>query len=216
MYDFVKSISEPLLWFAFFGYGIACSLLIDLFTVKIARRVNKSVKIVLYIVAGYAIFFYKGFSVYTIIAGTVGALCAIIFLIGTDVAKRKPYFKYVFAIVLPLFFIILMQVDFTTQKNWTETKNDASYTANFDYFNGEHAIPIEVREGQTLRFSVQFSNKNEGGQGYHVVNKHDQLVGMSENSDGTMETAIEETGVYSIVVTGDNLAGSFKVNWDVQ
>lgn len=214
MNEFVDIISNWQLWSIFFGYGIACSVCIDLITWKIERR-KRTLRTLLYVFAGYAFFLVYGFNVSTFIAGTVGALCAILFYFGTVLCKEKPPLQSVFAFVFPLIFIILMNVDFTEKVKWTEVQSGSTFTASFDFFDGKHEIPIRATEGQTITLSIEVTNQNGGGYGFHVLDEKDQYVGMMEESEGKMKIHVQRTGIYRIVLTGDNLRGSFKVTWNI-
>ena len=97
MYEFVEGISNWFLWIIIFGYGILCSLFIDLFVYKVPFA-SYLVKILLYIVAGYGIFFIISINVYFIfIAGTIGAICSLIFYVGTYLSFRFKSFNSVFS-----------------------------------------------------------------------------------------------------------------------
>jgi hypothetical protein len=213
MYEAVKNIANPFIWLVFYGYGIVCSLFIDLLVFKIPK-INTTIKVILYILAGYIIFIPWGWL--ALIAGTVGALCSLLFYLGMYLSQRKMVFKYGFAIMAPFILVILMNLDFTIKMKWEETKGDLSYTARFSYFNGEHAIPIHAKKGQTITFAVQFNNINEGGYGYHVLNEENELVGMNEVDEQKRRIEVKDSGIYRIIVTGDGLKGSFQVVWDVE
>ncbi|MBY0147408.1 hypothetical protein [Neobacillus niacini] len=214
MVEFVDTISSEYIWIIIFGYGIFCSILIDIIEWKIAR-INKTLKILLYIVAGYAFFFINGINVINFIAGTIGALCALIFYFGTYLTDRSKGRKLVFAFLVPLFFILLMNINFTEKKQWDEERKATSYTASFEYFNGKHEIPIKVNEGQIINISIDFKNQNGGGYGYHVLNPKGDLVGMTEAEEREMTFTAHESGVYHVVVTGDDLQGGITVKWTI-
>lgn len=212
MYEFVEGISNWSLWLIVFGYGILCSLLIDLLVSKVLGT-RYLVKIILYVVAGYAFFIINGVNVFTLIAGTVGALCALIFYFGASISSRFMRFRYVFSFVMPLILVLLMPIDFTEKVQWIEEKSDHSYTASFDYFNGKHEIPVSATAGQTITLSHEFKNTNGGGHGFHVLNENNKLVGMTELSENELEFKAMDAGVYRIVVTGDDVKGRFEVTW---
>ncbi|MBS4200814.1 hypothetical protein KHA93_14355 [Bacillus sp. FJAT-49732] len=215
MYRFSKDISNPLLWLAFFGYGFICSIIIDFILSKFSQN-NLSTKVILYVVAGFSIFIIFGFNLFTIIAGTIGAIAALLFYFGTVIANQKSVIKYIFAFVMPILFLIIMNIDFTVKKQWSEVKKETSYSASFDYFNGEQQIPIKAKEGQTISFSIEMNNDNGGGHGHHILNEKGKLVPMIESTEKNMKFSVEKTGVYRVVVTGDDLKGSFSVDWKIE
>ncbi|MBS4195973.1 hypothetical protein [Lederbergia citri] len=215
MYQFSKNVSSPLYWVAFFGYGLICSIVIDLIVNKVSNKGN-STKVILYLVAGFSIFFIFGFSIFTIIAGTIGAFAALLFYFGTMIANKTPVFKYIFAFAMPILFLTIINVDFTEKQQWSEVKNDTSYSASFDLFNGEQKIPINAKEGQTISVAVDINNENGGGHGQHVLNEKGKLLPMYESTDDYIRFKAESTGVYNVVITGDNLRGSFFVDWKIE
>ena len=213
LYEFVEEISHGFLWFVVYVYGILCSIIIDLLTYKVSKK-QFSVKILLYVVAGYAFFIVREINVIMLIAGTVGALCSIIFYVGAYNSFRFQSFKYA-VIIAPLFVTMLMNFDFTEKEQWVEVRSDNTYIATFEYFNGKHEIPFHVKEGQTITVFHEFKNSNGGGHGSHFLNEKNDLVGMTEVSEKKVKIEIQDSGVYSMVVTGDDVKGSFIVTWEI-
>jgi hypothetical protein len=212
MYEFVEGISNGLIWMIIFGYSILSSLMIDLLLFKIPKKVN-SMKVILYIVAGYAIFLINGVNAFSFIAGTVGALCSLLYYFGTFISSRYNSFSFVFSIVVPLTLIILMNIDFTEKDKWVEVKTDNSYTATFDYFNGKQEIPLQLKAGQIITVYHEFNNINGGGHGFHILNEKNDLVGVTSGMDDEVILEAKDTGTYRIVITGDEVKGSFQVRW---
>ncbi|TVZ78457.1 hypothetical protein FB379_12753 [Aeribacillus composti] len=213
LYGVSKDLNNPYLWSIFYGYGIICSIFIDLLAVKIPK-ITGTIKIAFYVLAGYLIFLPFGWMM-VIVGGTVGALCSLVFYFGTYMARKNVFFKYIFAICAPFILCIILNTDFTVKKDWREWKRNSSYIALFDYFHGEHAIPIYAEKGQTITFSVKIQNNNGGGHGFHVLNKDGDVVAMKEVDESTYQIKAAEKSIYHIIVTGDKLKGSFTVTWDV-
>lgn len=105
-------------------------------------------------------------------------------------------------------------IDFTVKENWCEVKKP-SFTARFDYFNGAHAVPIAAKKGETITFSVKFTNLQKGGYGFHVLNGENDFIGMKTVNEQTYQIEAKESRIYRIIVEGDDLKGSFLVTWDV-
>lgn len=214
MYEFVEGVSSGFLWIIVFGYGILCSLLIDLWVLKVSNSIF-SLKILLYILAGFGFFIITMDVSFMFFAGTIGALCSLIFYVGTLLSFRFQSFKYVFSIVVPLIIIILMDVDFTEKEQWIEVKSETSYTATFDHFNGKHEIPILAKTDQTITLSYDFNPTNDGGHGFYMLNGKNKLVGLTEVSEKVLKLEVQKAGVYRMVVTGDDVKGNFKVKWSI-
>ena len=214
-YRFSNEISTVSLWLIFYAYAISCSLLIDLLVIKFPRIQVKG-KILLYSIAGFGFFLFFGLNVFAIIAGTVGAICALIFYLGIYISRLNKVSKYFFAFIMPLLFIIIAQIDFTVKQNWTQTEGDGAFSAKFSNFNGEYQIPIQAKKGQSIIFSIDINNENGGGHGYHVRSEDDEFYGMEEVEEDIVKISVKETGIYKIIVTGDNLKGEINVNWEVK
>jgi len=216
MYEFVETISNWLLWAVCFGYGILCSLFIDLLAYKIPRITYKA-KIVLYVCAGFSIFLIiGGISIFTIIAGTVGAISALVFYFGTHLTYKIKPFRYIFAFILPCLLIVLMSIDFTEKEQWHEVKTENSYEASFEHFNGEHEVSIPLQAGHEVILSRQFHNSNGGGHGFRIRNEDNKLMGLTEITEDKWKFQVQETGNYYFVVTGDDVKGSFQLKWEIQ
>ncbi|KRE32860.1 hypothetical protein [Paenibacillus sp. Soil724D2] len=217
MYETVDSIFQLKLLYLFYVYGIACSIVIDLIA-RLIPRMDKLGKALLYVIAGYTVFIVNGFNGYTIIAGTVGAVSALIFYAGTQWSKLKSPVKYAFSIAFPLLLGVVLNIDFTVKKGWTEKTTNTTFEANFTYFNGKHEIPVVVREGQTLSYSVEVSNKERGGYGYSLIDENGEHIGVRENVNGKLKyyVTLKKTAEYRFVVTGNGLRGAIKVEWAIE
>jgi hypothetical protein len=212
MYEFSETFQVGIVSLIL-GYSITCSILIDLMKRSFYFD-GVFLEVLLYLIAGFLPFvFIMGFPYY-VIAGFVGGLCSIFFLFGHHFIKINGI-KLLFAFVLPVL-LVVTNLDFTTKQNWQEVRNDSSYTATFDYFNGEHEIPITANAGEIIFFSINFINKNNGGYGYHVKNDENDHMPMEEVSEFKHVIQINENGLYRIVITGDNFQGKVEVDWDIK
>lgn len=198
----------------FYGYGAFCALVIEGLSWKM-RRVSGPLKFILYVAAGMGFFLVRGIDPSSIIAGFVGAVSALVFWAGMVLASRDRKFRLVFSVIAPLVLLFVMQWDFTTKRGWVETVAPTSYTASFDFFHGEHAVPVYAEEGQTVHFEVTFDEHNQGGHGLHVRSHDRSRVPMFKDSDNRLSFLAERSGMYRIMVTGDQLRGSFKVDWEI-
>ncbi|WP_246939228.1 hypothetical protein [Bacillus pinisoli] len=216
LFDFSETLSTPFLWVILYGYGIFCSLVIDLLNLK--YNLNDVVRRGLYIGAGFIIFLIQGVNLITIMAGVIGAGSAFLFYIAMNLSSKSKLFKYIFSIALPIILVIVASLDFTVKKHWVERLDhtNKTFSAEFDYFNGHHEIPIHVEKGNTLTFSVDIINKNGGGHGLHILDDHNNLVGINETNNHTYSLKAEREQAYKIVLKGDDLQGSYFVKWTVE
>lgn len=213
LYNFAETISNWWIWAIIFFYGIFSSSIIDWLAKK--WSIIDSYKIIAYILAGFIFFFIFGISIYAVIAGIVGAIVAVIFFSGEWLAKQSKKFTTVF-IMMPLFFLMLMQFDFTVKKGWQEARNDEEYTATFKHFNGEHKIPFELERGDVFTYTLQTHSANGGGYGNSFQGESSNLMGQTLLDDHTLQVDIKKSGTYYIVLTGDKLAGKFTVTWTIE
>lgn len=228
MYQTVEGISNKMLWTLVYGYGILASVLIDWLIKKYAVTKVKT-KIGFYIIAGFSVFLIFGFIVnivsgdyfnlefllYFILAGIVGAFCALIFFLGTVIVNYSKIFTYTFAFLVPIGLCIIIFKDYTVKKNWDSIQHENSYAASFTYFNGKYEIPIEAKKGQTIKITQQFHAENGGGHGFHIKDENNRYVGMQRIAEDQFKFELKKSGVYRAVVTGDEVSGSFYVQWDI-
>lgn len=189
-------------------------------------------EVYLYALFGFIPFIYGLQLPFIIIAGTVGVICALLYMAFNRFFMRcYPIIKLAFILVIPILLLVGYHVDFTTKTNWQESSDNSSFSASFDYFNGEHAIPIKVKDGQSISFIIQFISNNGGGNGIHATNEDNEVIGMKEipeknqvfiqpNSENinNYQVAVKATsdGVYHLVVTGQELSGKVTVNWQIE
>ncbi len=216
LYKTMEAAASLRLWLIFYGYGTACSVLIDILTAKVPGHRTK-LAVLLYIAAGYAYFIVLAGEVnmFVFIAGTVGAICSLVFYGAASFMRNKPVHSGVFSVMLLLALLYLTNADFTVKKQWSESMTASRYKAKFAYFNGKHEIPVDAAKGRKIIFHIDWSNENGGGTGFHALDERDKLVGMSKQEGDVMEIDVRETGRYRIVVTGDRVKGSFTVQWKV-
>ncbi|WP_042142119.1 hypothetical protein [Paucisalibacillus sp. EB02] len=213
LYEFSEGLT---IWFlVLMIYSIICSMLIDLIKLKV-KQTNQIFEVLLYIIAGFAPFIFTMVLPFIIIAGTVGAICAVIYLFATHFVTRNRIIKIVLAFVIPILLLISANIDFTTKTNWQETRNNTSYAATFDYFNGKHEIPIQVKAGKTITFSVEFIEKNHGGYGFSMRDDNRDYLGMEEVGDDKFKITAPKDGDYYVEIRGDSLQGRVLVNWGIE
>ncbi|WP_058307200.1 hypothetical protein [Gracilibacillus massiliensis] len=213
LFDYTETFSDYQLLFIVFVYSIFCSILIDIIVMKLTR-IAYYVRVPLYFLFGFILFPIISWDWYGVFAGIIGTALANIYFLATLIAKNKTWFRYLFAVLIPIVFLITITIDFTEKENWEENKQHNSYQASFDYFDGKHEIPLELREGDVVYFSVN-TEEIDGGHGYHVKNKFGNFVGMHPHGDQSSIKA-EKSGEYRIIIKGHQAKGSFSVEWEIQ
>ncbi len=224
LYEFTEYLGNIGVWGIICGYALMATLLIDLVTYKWMKATCR-INILLHGLAGFLVFFpFMAVNVFSLIAGSVGALCACIYVFASSLLKKKKQLSWLFLSVFPLLLCIRL-FDFTIKEGWTEKKTNSSFSAEFDRFNGENEIPIFLHKGETVTFYIFFEQMNEGGYGYHVLDEHGKHVGMKQlegrvegNRDidtKAIQINAEKTGGYLLIVTGNELEGKIDVKWEV-
>lgn len=218
-YPLSETLSNASLWGIAFLYAPVCSIGIDGLTRRIRGRIQGrfrlAAKVALYFLAGYAFFLYQSVSVISIIAGTVGAVCSLMYYAASAYAVHNRMYRFGMSLVLPLLLLAASNMDFSTKKNWAEQRTDSSYTASFDYFKGRQDVPIPAKAGQTITFEVKVDSKNGGGYGYRVAGERGTAFTMSEGGVNQLNIIVNKTGIYRIVLTGDRIQGSVEVKWTI-
>lgn len=205
-------LASPWLWVAFYGYAILCSFVID----GIGKRwpMRNGWTIVLYCIAGTVIFFFLvGFWATVFVAGPIGIGMALCFYFGMRVVRRSKWISFIFALIVPIVFLVVSMTDFTKKRDWEAEQTETNFEAEFSYFNGEHKIPIQLHEEDVLTFKVDF--RTDGGNGFHFENKKGAKQPMNEKGDWLVFEA-EASGEYFIVIRGDRSNGSVSVDWDIE
>ncbi|WP_142385107.1 hypothetical protein [Cytobacillus massiliigabonensis] len=224
LYEFTEYLSNIKIWGLICGYALVTTVIIDLIRLK-WRECTFKMSILLHCLAGFIVFFpFTGIHLFSLIAGSIGALCAFIYTISYYIIKQKKYLVWIALFVFPLL-LSLRLIDFTIKKEWTEEKTDSSFSAEFERFNGKHEIPLPLKKADIVTSSISFEQMNDGGYGYHISNNNGDLVGMNELENTNKEYGdinsnafqfkAEEAGIYKIIVTGDNLKGKIQVKWKI-
>ncbi|SFB06509.1 hypothetical protein SAMN04488072_106155 [Lentibacillus halodurans] len=213
LFEVSESLSSPMLWAAFYGYGIYCSIIID--GICNVWPMLHPWKISLYIASGFVIFiFLMANFAYILIAGTIGTAAALLFYAGMSYFRKRKWISSLFALVLPLIFLAVSIMDFTEKEGWEVQRQTSSYEVSFTYFNGEHKIPVKLKENQTLMFQADFSVES-GGYGHHAEDQDGDRVPMHEIGD---KLALRDVaaGQYYIVIHGDNAKGRVDIDWEIR
>lgn len=159
LYGVSKDLNNPFLWSIFYGYGIICSIFIDLLAVKIPK-ITGTIKIAFYVLAGYLIFLPFGWMM-VIVGGTVGALCSLVFYFGTYMARKNVFFKYIFAICAPFILCIILNTDFTKKKIGANGKGIQAIS-HFSTISTENTpFRFMRKKVKRLRFPLKFKTITE-------------------------------------------------------
>ena len=224
LYEFREYLLNIKIWGLLCGYALMTTMLIDLVTYKWID-VTYQTSILLHCLAGFLVFFpFMGVNIISLIAGSVGALCAFIYAFASSLLKKKKQLVWIFLSVFPLLLCIRL-FDFTIKEGWAEEKTISNFSAEFERFNGENEIPIFLNKGEVVTLYISFEQLNEGGYGYYILDDNGEYVGMKELDDtseeyrdvdmNTIQFKAEKEGRYMIMVTGDNLKGKIEIKWEI-
>ncbi|PAV30494.1 hypothetical protein CIL05_05155 [Virgibacillus profundi] len=212
LFELSELLSNPLLWAAFYVYAILCSIIID-GIIKLWPKLKSRI-VLLYIFAGCIVFAIPMYHIiYFLIAGSIGAAAALLFYYGMKIIKPRFWLSIIFAIGMPILFIVISIVDFTDKENWVEERNSFGFESTFDYFHGEHKIPIDLEKGEVIIFQVNIYDES-GGWGYHFEDEKGNHAGMESRGEKSAFEALED-GEYYIVLHGDEAKGRFEVDWEI-
>ncbi|WP_085994178.1 hypothetical protein [Oceanobacillus senegalensis] len=225
LYEFTEYLLNTEFWLYMCGYALLTTVLIDLVRYKWKKLTNNR-GILLHCLAGFIVFFpFMGINPFSLIAGFVGALCAFIYAIGSYFFKKKKRFVWMALFVFPLL-LGMRLIDFTVKTNWNEEITKSSYSAEFEYFNGKHEIPLSLEKGDKVTSYISFTQTNGGGYGYRILDQNKDYVGMKEIEEtyedyGAVDTKAfqfnaKKAGVYKLIVTGDDLKGKIDVKWEIE
>lgn len=221
LYEFTESLSNIKFLGLICGYALITSVLIDLVSYK-WRELTLMTSILLHCIAGFIVFIpFMGINFYSLIAGSVGALCASIYAFSYYFLVRKKRLAWVFLLVIPLLLCIRL-FDFTVKEGWIEELTKSSFVAEFERFNGKNEIPIVLKKGDIVTTYISFDEMNGGGYGYHILDNNGELIEMKqleeayENHDtNAIQFKAKKAGIYRLVLKGNNLKGKMDVKWEI-
>jgi len=212
LYDMSELIGTRGIFILLVPYAIGYSALAD-GAAHLIKKYKAAARFLLYLIGGHLPFlFVMGkYTVFTFMAGSVGSICALIFLGAYSWIRRYPKHAAALSIVLTAAAAVLLTGDFTVKKGWTETRISSSYEAEFAYFHGAHSIGVYAEAGDTVQYTIRWSAS--GGYGHHVLDDRGEYVAQSMDAENMYSFQANDSGYYSIVLTGDRLRGSFKIDW---
>lgn len=214
LFEFHHTVTEPAFWMIFFGYGLISSLVIDVIG-KFIHSFSLAKQILLYILFGYLIFAVFMPIDFALLAGTVGALFSLLFLLGKEKLKPARWYSW-FVFAVPLACLAMMPFDHTSKVGWHEVVEDSSVEVTYDYFYGEHLIPIHGAQGEKIYFMVehQISEDDIYGYGVSVYNEDGDYAGMNDEGYDVLsvEFEVESIKYIAVLVRGGRQSG-FQVKW---
>ena len=218
LYEFTEYLANLKIWGLICGFALITTLLIDLIRDRWIEFTFQT-SVLLHCLAGFIVFIpFMGMTIFSVIAGLVGSLCAFIYAFSSYLLQRKKKFAWVVLLIFPLLLSVRMY-DFTSKKDWTVEETDSSFSAEFEHFNGQHEILLPLKKGEKVTSSITFNQINGGGYGYHILDTNEEDVEMEELKEAegtdTIQFHAAQSGVYKIIVTGDDLKGKIDVNWEI-
>jgi hypothetical protein len=150
---------------------------------------------------------------YGLIAGTVGAFFSLLFLLGKKKLNPLKWYSWI-VFVVPLICFVLIPLDHTSKVEWSEMKGDRFVEVEYEYFNGEHLIPIHGEKGEQIYFDVEHHFSNGNSYGISVYDENGDHVGMNEENDDVLSVEFKNATTKYIVVRAINgNQGQFQVKW---
>ncbi|MGU3371782.1 hypothetical protein [Bacillus mycoides] len=203
------------------SYAILCSVCID----KVKFKSYRTLKTLgLYILCGYIfflpfLFFQETGFLFLLFAGSIGALFSVFFYLCSLITKKFIWIGYIIPSAIFIALIIINFIDVTQKEQWTEKRTQNSFEASFQHFSGEHKIPIELKRGDILEFTIESPSENPNGymgdikMASEFQEEENYLASAGPN---TYHFAAIKTGTYYIIVSGDQLKGKLKIDWKIK
>jgi hypothetical protein len=122
-----------------------------------------------------------------------------------------------YLIVLLLLPIFLLTSCSRTQIGWVEMNYGNVFEASYRLFNGEERERIQIDAGESFSLSYDVTVE-DGALNLRFVNPDGDTLwdeNFIEDGEGVFDFTPEESGRYTLVVTGDNNQGSFDLSWDI-
>ncbi|PQZ56631.1 MULTISPECIES: PPC domain-containing protein [Bacillus] len=228
LYSFLAGLRE-LLYVPFIPllalYAIFCSICIDKLNLKTHTRLKR---LCLYIFCGYLFFlpfliFKEAALIQFLFLGSIGAVCSLFFYLCTVIATKFNWIQYFVPSIMLIIFITINLIDLakigTSKEQWIETKTENSFEASFQHFSGEHKVPIELKRGDILEFTVESPSENPNGymRDIRMASEFEEEENyLASNGPNTYQFAAIKTGTYYIIVSGNKLKGKLKIDWNIK
>lgn len=203
------------------SYAILCSVCID----KVKFKSHRTLKTVcLYILCGFIFFlpfliFKETGFLFLLFAGSIGAIFSVFFYLCTLITQKFIWIGYIVPSVMLIALITINLVDVTQKEQWTEKRTQNSFEASFQHFSGEHKVPIELKRGDILEFTIESPSENPNGYMGDIKMAsefQEEENYLASNGPNTYQFAAIKTGTYYIIVSGHQLKGTLKVNWNIK
>lgn len=213
LFGFHELISNPTVWILFFGYGLMSSIVIA-FIGRYIPRYSSIKQVLLYILFGYLPFFVWMPTAFALFAGTIGAFFSLLFLLGEEKFNPSKWYSWII-LVIPLVCLLMIPLDFTSKTGWNEIRGDTSVKVEYDFFNGEHLIPIHGEKGEKIYFNVEHDFRHGSNYGMTLYDENGNHEGMNVEEDDDVSSLDfeKETTKYIAVTATDGKQGSFRVKW---
>ncbi|MFS0722516.1 hypothetical protein [Paenibacillus sp. 1P07SE] len=204
-------------WAIFYGYAVLFSICMDGLMAVWKPKSSLFIRVLLYIVGGYLPFlwFFPQQPFWILFIGLYGVVCALCFY-GIDASMRHKWpASAIAALALLGAMGYLTLADHTRVEGWSEQREEAAYSAQFDYFHGQKEVAIQLKQGDTLTYRVAFELR-EGGHGYRLDGPGGDPIGMEQLEDGGLRMRAEEDKEVRVILTGDRANGTVRVTWEVE
>lgn len=206
------------LWIYVYGYAVLFSAGVDAVLYKRKNGPSKKVLTVLfYIFGGYApfLFLFHGQWSFSLFAGFYGIACALAFLFVNNLFRGWWPYNAAAAMLLLAGSIYVSTTDFTVTKQWTEKRTANGFHAEFTYFNGRREIPVELEQGQTLSYQIDWEITNGGGYGTYLDAKGGSYTNGTRDGETWISYQVKSRSIVQIVVTGDGAQGAVSIKWEI-
>lgn len=124
------------------------------------------------------------------------------------------------SIALLMLFILLLAgcANSSVKILWFDAQGSNWYRASYETFSGVERQDVRLESDQTL--SLQHDvNVNKGALSVQVQNPDGDAAwetSFRETQRLNVEVPLRQSGIYHIVIKGDNTGGSFDISWKVE
>lgn len=221
--DTYDLIASPRTWAIFLLYLVGASFLIDRILLK-SQSKKKWAYVYAYTIAGSILWFIDFLPIafesiiyyfYFVLYGSIFTVFPFIIYYGVEQFIKTSWKKIAFFGIIPLFILLsIIIINPAIKKGFISEYGANYYTAEFENFNGQEHIEIDVEAGAVYLIEFDWMLTNENRHGMRISRNVHELGELKEVGDYAYQYHVNQDGKIVLTYIGDNIKGGIRISWE--